>query len=1006
METTKKYKCDCGYVAKQKSEFDRHTQSKNGCKLFIEKHQNVKEEVIVEKEIEDTMIKKKESLDSKQANDFKILDNMHMQFQNILRDNESLVNVKALDVICDLLFIRLIQPKIKDGKTDENYGEFDLMNKKYYDKNISDDLIQCCLWKKIMEIKQDEIIPKMKKFYNEILWVHPLTCDIFKDKIPPIKSQETYKKLFDVINKVNFEDIDLDIKGTIYEKIISLPSKQELGQFFTNRLIIKTVINMINPQIFPNGSTEIINDPACGTGGFLIESYKYFKKQSKSLNIQLDYDYVSNTSLNGTECECDALKLAKLNSIMTTGNIIQHLELGNSLRNISDKRYDIIMTNPPFGIKGYDYNGICGYNKKNKDIYEKDKIPEDIKLIRDCFRFRTNKSEPLFVQLVIYLLKDTGRAGIILPAGEFIFGKSGEFINIRKYLAESCNITEVLMLPSASFKNSKTGVETLIIFFEKGKQTEKILFNNMDNDEKKLVISVKFEELIKNNYSLNYKDYIEHDKMVFSNDDIKMMKLGDICTFLQGIKRKSKNGLLHGKYPFYYCSIHNHLYLDSFDFDNEAITINTTNGSGKSNIFYINGKYSIAESTMHFNSNKSNTKYIYYYLKKNIKILENEYTGTNQKSITKDKLLNIEIPVPPLELQQDIVDKLDTLYEIKDENNKQIKLMEERKKIFMDMIPYRYTCDDKKLGDVCDVDYGTRIVKKNTIAGEYPVYGSGRETFTTNTYNRNGFNILIGRFALSEKCVRLVNHKLFLNDSGLTIKPTNDNINHKYLGYYTYDIQNIIHSTCIRGAGQQNLDILKFSNFIIKLPSIEDQQEIVKRMESYDTMINMLKDDINNLENEIKEVLNVMLFANDSNVDKQPEVEEPNDEPTEEFNEDFEDVEKIKNTNILDDDEETNDETNDEFNQMLIELYQKVIEKYENESALTEIINELNGQMMLVITEGSDSKYSIEWNEWLVKKIVKLLKNKTKEEKKVINNCKKDISDIIEEIKETIDEED
>ena len=63
------------------------------------------------------------------------------------------------------------------------YELYDLMNKKYYDKNISDDLIQCCLWKKIMEIKQDEIIPKMKKFYNEILWVHPLTCDIFKDKI-------------------------------------------------------------------------------------------------------------------------------------------------------------------------------------------------------------------------------------------------------------------------------------------------------------------------------------------------------------------------------------------------------------------------------------------------------------------------------------------------------------------------------------------------------------------------------------------------------------------------------------------------------------------------------------------------------------------------------------------------------------------------------------------------------------------------------------------------------
>lgn len=120
---------------------------------------------------------------------------------------------------------------------------------------------------------------------------------------------------------------------------------------------------------------------------------------------------------------------------------------------------------------------------------------------------------------------------------------------------------------------------------------------------------------------------------------------------------------------------------------------------------------------------------------------------------------------------------------------------------------------------------------------------------------------------------------------------------------------------------------------------------------------------------------------------------------------------KIPTTkNINEDDKTINDETtddetideNEELNQLLVDLYQTVIEKYENESILTEITNKLSEQLMLVILEGSNSEHEIAWNEWLIKKIVKLSKNKTKEEKKIINNCKKAILNIIDEIKETI----
>ncbi len=90
----------------------------------------------------------------------------------------------------------------------------------------------------------------------------------------------------------------------------------------------------------------------------------------------------------------------------------------------------------------------------------------------------------------------------------------------------------------------------------------------------------------------------------------------------------------------------------------------------------------------------------------------------------------------------------------------------------------------KTLGEVCSIDYGTRIVRKDNVKGEYPVYGSGRAMFSTNTFNREGYNILIGRFALSLECVRFITEKIFLNDSGLSIKPKTDILIHKYIGYY------------------------------------------------------------------------------------------------------------------------------------------------------------------------------------------------------------------------------
>jgi len=136
----------------------------------------------------------------------------------------------------------------------------------------------------------------------------------------------------------------------------------------------------------------------------------------------------------------------------------------------------------------------------------------------------------------------------------------------------------------------------------------------------------------------------------------------------------------------------------------------------------------------------------------------------------------------------------------------------------------------KTLGEVCSIDYGTRIVKGNNTEGEYPVYGSGRAMFSTNTFNREGYNILIGRFALSLECVRFITEKIFLNDSGLSIKPKTDILLHKYVGYYLLHNQSIIYN-CARGTAQKNLEMDIFKSIKIPIPSLDKQQEIVKYLD-------------------------------------------------------------------------------------------------------------------------------------------------------------------------------
>jgi type I restriction enzyme S subunit len=141
-------------------------------------------------------------------------------------------------------------------------------------------------------------------------------------------------------------------------------------------------------------------------------------------------------------------------------------------------------------------------------------------------------------------------------------------------------------------------------------------------------------------------------------------------------------------------------------------------------------------------------------------------------------------------------------------------------------------CEWKPLGELCEFVMGSRITKSNgSTGGEYPVYGGGYETFRTDTFNRSGRTCKIGRFGVSLiNCVQVLNFEYFLNDSGFTISTQNEIVYNNYLYHFLERSRNDIYNIC-QGAGQKNMDMIKFKQFKIPVPSFDVQVAIVAELD-------------------------------------------------------------------------------------------------------------------------------------------------------------------------------
>ena len=277
-----------------------------------------------------------------------------------------------------------------------------------------------------------------------------LVREMFDGAFNYMKDGTLIRQVINKLNEVDFNKTDdRHHFNEVYEHMLKeLQSAGNAGEFYTPRPLTKFVVDTVDPKL-----GEIVFDPACGTGGFLVNTLEY-ARTNHEVKTKAD-ERKLQVSIRGVELKSLPYFLAITNMILhgvEVPNIVHDDSLSRPLRDIGPKnRVDVIMTNPPFG-------GVV------KDGTQKN-FPVE---------FQTKDTALLFLVLFIHLLKPNGRAGVILPDG-VLFGEEGAATAVKKKLLAECNVHTIVRLPPGVF-NPYSPVNTNLVFFNKGTPTKEIWY--------------------------------------------------------------------------------------------------------------------------------------------------------------------------------------------------------------------------------------------------------------------------------------------------------------------------------------------------------------------------------------------------------------------------------------------------------------------------------------------------------------------------------------------------
>lgn len=372
--------------------------------------------------------------------------------QNIMR-GDSGVNGDAqrIEQLTWLLFLKIYAKKEEDWELfDENYKSILPEECKWENWAVDDADGKSLTGDKLLEFVNEKLFKQLKeiKFSADAPMKHKILRDVFVSTNQYMKDGVLLRQLINEINKIDFDNIkELHAFGEIYETILkSLQSAGNAGEFYTPRAVTDFIVEMVNPKL-----GETVADFACGTGGFLTSTLNHLEKNMKNTEDRTQY----NNAIYGIEKK-------PLPHLLCVTNMLVHdidnpaIYNANSLeRNVREykdnEKFEVILMNPPYG-------GAEGEQIKNN-------FPADL---------RSSETADLFISLIMYRLKENGRAAVIIPDG-FLFGLDNAKVAIKKKLFSEFNVHTIVRLPASVFA-PYTSITTNIIFFDNTGTTERNLF--------------------------------------------------------------------------------------------------------------------------------------------------------------------------------------------------------------------------------------------------------------------------------------------------------------------------------------------------------------------------------------------------------------------------------------------------------------------------------------------------------------------------------------------------
>ena len=507
--------------------------------------------------------------------------------------------------------------------------------------------------------------------------------DIFKNAYLPYRDPETLKLFLKTINEFKYDHSER--LGDAFEYLLSvLGSQGDAGQFRTPRHIIDFIVKVIDPK-----KNETFADPACGTSGFLISGYKHILQSNtnKSLGDKLTPDERKKlmNNVTGFDISPDMVRLSLVNLFLhgfTNPKVFEYDTLTSEDR--WNEYFDVILANPPFmSPKG----GIRPHKR---------------------FGIESNRAEVLFVDYIMEHLTPKGRAGIVVPEG-IIFQSGTAYKSLRRMMVDKY-LVGVISLPSGVFQ-PYSGVKTSILVLDRelSQKTDKIFFAKVENDgfdlgaqrreidkndlpiiqteikdyldgirngkevkSKKLTYVTKEQILTSSDVGLSYDRYTSK---ITKTSSFQIVKLKDVVQVISGQSPESNYYNTNGiGLPFYQGRTDfGLLYLNKTENYTEKITKTSVYGDIVMSVRAPVGPVNLVPNEICIGrglcalrpSEKIDRLYLFYFLKGNQDRIKGN-SGSIFDSINKTQIEDLLIPLPPIEVQEEIVRELEQYQKIID----------------------------------------------------------------------------------------------------------------------------------------------------------------------------------------------------------------------------------------------------------------------------------------------------------------------------------------------------